>query len=201
MVFDVEYKKIMEAFKKTPPLYRPSKFWEVHNDKNDKQLKDFGYGNFKQTVNTNYFQSTIEGVRDPYFLFLLHEHSKKEWITMPFASKLLNYSGSFFKKMVYKSYLCMLYEHVAKIDSQHALDKVKEPEVGNPVKLIYKDRVITQDILSSALEFYAMEEATGLSKKDSLKIAEIGAGSGRVGYFLLSLFKDKNFKYCVFDIP
>jgi len=199
--FFEECETIAKGYKNGPALYQASKFWEYFNERNLGQLRQGGFERFKQTANWNYFQFMAISLRDPYFLILLSVTKKLELLKIILRSRIKNCSLPFLRTIVHKWYVCMLYKVVKSRDYLNILNRVVEPEEGTPVKVYYEGKQISQDIVSSTLEFYAMEEVMKLTERTSLKFAEIGAGGGRLGYLMLSLFRDKNAKYCIFDIP
>lgn len=201
MDFFAKCEAIIKGYKNSPALYQPSKFWELFNERNLGQLRQEGIERFKQTANWNYFQFMAISLRDPYFLLLLSVTKKLELLKIILKSRVKNCSLPFLRTTIHKWYVCMLYKLVKSRDYLNVLGRVKEPEEGTPVKVFYEGKQISQDILSSTLEFYSMEEVMRLTQRPSLKFAEIGAGGGRLGYLMLSLFKDRNAKYCIFDIP
>ena len=201
MDFSTLYKKIVSSYKKSPSLYRESLFWKHYNKLNQAQLEERGYENFKQTANWNYYQFEISSIRNIYLLFLFSVTPKLESLKILLRSKIKNCSLPWFRRLIYKYFIGTLYEFVAKIDSQKILDGIAEPLEGNPVLVSYKNKLLSQDVLSSTLEFYTLEEAAQISQKKFLKIAELGAGYGRLAYLITSLLKNKDVKYCIFDIP
>lgn len=192
---------IRSLYAKSKELYRPSKFWEWFNAKNTKQLKDEGYEHFKQTANANYFQFMVEGVRNRYFTYFLQDYPKRELFKMFFFSKTKNCPLGFLGQMVYRTYVAMLYGYIKTIDRLNLVDRIHEPREGTPVDVFYEGKVLSQDILNSLQEFYAIEEVARISDRNSLVMGEVGAGYGRVGFLFANIFQKKKFKYCVFDIP
>src|SRR5271163_78992 len=54
-VQDPELGKMLADLMSSPAIYHPSKFWFYYLSKNVEELEKHGIGNFKQTVNQNYF--------------------------------------------------------------------------------------------------------------------------------------------------
>jgi len=194
-------KIIDKIYASSPALYRPSKFWERFNDLNMHQLIEKGYGRFKQTANTNYFQFMVEGVRNRYLTFFLPDYPKRELFRTLLLSRTADCPLKLVGRLVYRTYVVMLYGYVQTLDRLHLIDRVHEPEEGTPVKVFYEGKMLSQDILNSAQEFYALDEVTHISDRDSLIVGEIGAGYGRIGFLLANVFASKRFKYCIFDVP
>jgi putative sugar O-methyltransferase len=103
----------------------------------------------------------------------------------------------YLQQIIYKTYTASLYEFVAHLDTQDILKKIEEPLIGNPILISYKNKLITQDLCNSVYDYYAIVGEIDLPKKP--KIAEIGAGYGRVAYVFLSILT--NSSYCIIDIP
>jgi len=193
--------EVTNAYKKSPELYRASVFWSDFNKKNNRQLTEHGFSHFKQTINFNYFQFGISSVRASYLLYLLPRVSKLVLVKAFFGSRIKNAPFSLPRRFIYKFYISLLYEFVAEGDTLKLLDWLTESDEGNPIKVFYKGKVFSEDILNSVLEFYSLEEAAHVTAKPSLKIAELGAGYGRLAYVILSILKNSKVKYCIFDIP
>ena len=61
----------------------------------------------------------------------------------------------------------------------------------------YKNKLISQDLCNSIHEFYAIRQSGKFPKK--MKIAELGAGYGRLAFIFLKVLPDSS--YCIIDIP
>ena len=188
---------MFKELKKSPALYQPSIFWEGLNKIHLEYLSKDGFNNFKRTVNTKYFNWGTLGIivhqLSPIFKELLRGNIAP-FIDSKFGdAKNLNY----FKKLAYRIYLASLFEYISQRDSLKILDHIEEPLIGNPLVVEYKGKIISQDLCNSVYEFYSFTQHLKLSKK--VKVAELGAGYGRVGYVLLKTLPDPT--YCVIDIP
>jgi len=89
----------------------------------------------------------------------------------------------------------LLWEFVRRRDSCGAL-ALPEPLVGHPFPVMWRGRLISQDLANSALEAAAIRRATG--PRPVRSFLEIGAGYGRTAYVLLSVFP--NCTYTIVDI-
>jgi len=196
-----ECESISALYASSPPLYRPSKYWKRFNDLNLRQLREGGYERFKQTTNSNYFQFMVQGLRQPYLTSFLADYPKRELLRMLIASRTKDCPLGLIGRLVYRMYVAMLYGYVKKLDYLHLLDRVREPEEGTPVTVLYDGKTLSQDILNTAQEFYSMDEVLHLTDYQSLTVGEIGAGHGRIGFLLANVLAGKRFKYCVFDVP
>lgn len=188
---------MFKELKKAPILYHPSLFWDTLNKAHIEYLSNRGFNNFKRTINIKYFNWGSLGI-------IVHQLSPilRELLSGNFAplinssfedAKKFNYFGAF----TYRVYLASLFEYISQHDSLKILDKIKEPRVGNPFLVKYKDKLISQDLCNSVYEFYSATQDIRLPKK--VRIAELGAGYGRLGYVLLKTLPDST--YCIIDIP
>jgi len=198
--------KMMCAMKNAPALYAPSPFWEQLLAKHVEELELEGFENFKRTVNMRYFNWSILGIVRHQLASVL-----RQWMAHPSLSPFLaQFNGYRLEKgsaaksfnpvsaAIYKVYVAMLADFVATSDKLGLLDKIGEPEVGNPFVINYRGRRISQDLCNSIHEFYSSTAASDPAKP-GFRIAELGAGYGRLGQVYLSALP--NASYCVIDIP
>jgi len=198
--------QMMSAMKKASPLYTPSAFWEHLVAKHIEELKREGFSNFKRTINMRYFNWGILGIVRHQLLPVLWR-----WISRPnlspFVAQFSNYRSSTDSKVksfspataaLYKIYVAMLADFVADSDKRGLLDKVTEPEIGNPFVINHRGRLVSQDLCNSIHEFYNSTAACD-PLKPGFRIAELGAGYGRLGQVYLSALPKAS--YCVIDIP
>lgn len=195
------YELINDSSAKSSKKYHPSTNWAKVGKKQITQLHNSGYENFKRTIGRDYFQHMVSSLRYPYLWQLLSKISNRELIDIFFNSHIKGCPLPFFRSVIYKWYVSMLYLFVKKKDRHNILGLVNEPLEGNPIRVIYKGKLLSQDILNSTLEFYTMDSRLDLVKSDNLVVAEIGAGYGRLAYVIMSILKSRNLKYCIFDIP
>lgn len=198
--------KMMHAMKGASPLYTPSVFWERLVALHLEDLKDEGFDNFKRSLNMEYFNWGILGIIRHQLTPML-----RQWVTepslSPFFAKFEDYRSIDSSKVksfnrvtaaIYKVYVAMLADVVAASDKLGLLERIAEPELGHPFLIDYRGRHISQDLCNSIHEFYSSTAACDLSKS-SFRIAELGAGYGRLGQVYLSALP--NASYCVIDIP
>ena len=83
-----------------------------------------------------------------------------------------------------------------RMDRHGLRHKVEEPLVGNPLRVKFGRKLLSQDLASSIMECNVLADLTkGIA---SPRVAEIGAGYGRVGY---TYAKTLPGQYFIFDIP
>jgi putative sugar O-methyltransferase len=200
---------MLTSFQKADEIYKPSYFWQDINALHMRQIEEGGYENFKQTINFKYF-GFVPSVASDQFLEVM-----RFWLAHPsieiFKSKFEDYVPFDFGykvdiltkyvprgRITYKLFVSMLWEYTKHIDRYNILDTLEEPIEGNPFKIYYGGRLISQDLCNSVLEYYSIIDALPLWDKANLNIAELGAGYGRVAYVFL---KAHRCKYTIFDIP
>lgn len=117
------------------------------------------------------------------------------WITRNLRMDL----GRSAQKRVYRWLVAMLWDYTAAHDKLGLVEKLAEPRLGSPVEIYYQAKLVSQDLAHSILECNSILGEIGeLAQDRSLRIAEVGAGYGRLGYVLLHAVKCQ---YVVFDIP
>lgn len=202
-------KKVLDSMfkelEKSSSLYQPSKFWSSLNKLHIKYLSNGGLRDFKRSINTKYFDWGTLGILVHQLSPLLNEMLDGNFAPI-FRSEFQNYNFNLNKRarqfnfitaFIYKVYIAGLFEYILKYDKFQILDKINEPLVGNPFVISYKNKLISQDLCNSVYDFTSIFNNIRLPKKP--KIAELGAGYGRVGYVLLKMIPDST--YCVIDIP
>lgn len=196
---------MFKELKKSPVLYQPSIFWDELNKIHLEYLSKDGFDNFKRTVNTKYFNWGTLGIivhqLSPIFKEFLRGNIAP-LIESKFEDKRLNLRQSvkklnYFEELTCRIYLASLFEYISRCDSLKILQRIEEPLIGNPFVVRYKGKLISQDLYNSVYEFYSITQNLKLPKK--IKVAELGAGYGRVGYVILKTLPDS--AYCVIDIP
>ncbi len=188
---------MFEEMKKSPTLYQPSMFWDVLNEVHLEYLSKSGFSNFKRTINTKYFNWGSLGILIHQFRPILREFTKGNF--NPFVKSNFEHAKKFNRlgAFTYRIYLASLYDYISQNDHLGILDKIKEPKLGNPFVVKYKGKLISQDLCNSIYEFYSITEGNNFSGK--VKIVELGAGYGRLGYVFLKMLPDSS--YCIIDIP
>lgn len=195
---------IVAGYKKSAPIYQPSLFWQEYADKHSRKLDTDGYANFKRTLNLNYFYFNV-GIKSKQFFKqitgLLRE-TNLSFLKILFELRFEDPPKSIFPEnrhiWLYKLFMSLLIEKVRKDDHLELLAGLSEPPVGAPFRIYWKGRLISQDILNSILEFYVINEHVNLQSGSITRVAEIGAGYGRLAFVFLSALPAK---YAIFDIP
>lgn len=199
-------KKMFGVMKKSNPVYHPSLLWEEKNRDHLEQLRTRGYDNFKRTLGAAYSSSEIVSPVDDWFMSLFSKWLKNptlDVLTTKFEGEMyherptgkteLNRRQLFF----YRLFVSMLWEYTKKVDKENLLEELEEPSIGNPPRVFYKGKLISQDLCKSILDYYAITNHLPTTHKN-LTIAEIGTGYGRTAYVFL---KSIRCKYVCFDIP
>lgn len=180
---------MIEVIRRSKAIYHPSLFWENLNKLNLEQLQALGYSNFKRSVNQNYFNFLITSPINDQFISV-----SLKWLKNPklgvFTSRFegdkyiecfehkfkLHKKQSFF----YKLFVSMLWEYTRTIDKENLLENLEEPIEGNPLRIFYKGRLISQDLCNSVLEYYSITNYIPHDEKENLTIAELGGAMGGV---------------------
>lgn len=189
--------KMLEELKRTSALYRPSAFWDNLNRVHLEYLSKSSFDNFKRTINSKYFNWGGLGILVHQLSPVIYKLMKGNFTPLIKSKNFGGKKSNFLESLIYRVYLASLYEYVSQNDPLKLLDKIEEPLVGNPYLVRYKGRLISQDLCNSIYDFYSMTSSIRLPKR--IKIVELGAGYGRVGYVLLNVLRGSS--YCVIDIP
>jgi len=99
------------------------------------------------------------------------------------------------ERWLYTFAVRLLWEYARRNDPL-GVTELEEPSLGDPLPVRWRGRTISQDLANSALELAAIDRA--LEGGEPASILEIGAGYGRLGHTLLSLFGSAS--YTVVDI-
>jgi putative sugar O-methyltransferase len=191
------------------PLYMMGEFWAYYGSHHLKLLRFYGAENFKRTVAHNYQNWLIVTLDDPQLRAML-----AKWPEIGSIEPLLNeieapshvgYHTQDFEyllalpapRAVYKLAVGLIWEYVLKGDKSGLLQQLDELEIGNPIRITRRGRLISSDLAHSLRERNMLLDACGLKGDEGLTIAEIGAGHGR----LAEIFgRTSNYRYVIFDI-
>jgi putative sugar O-methyltransferase len=203
----------MMAELQTAPEFLPSKFWSDINEKNLKMLKQDGIHNFKRTLAQNYYNWLIVS-ENPQFAFVKNKRpflSKFVDLSFEMESKVdvqtilteQKYYLSDEQRMNYGRFVTLLWKLMLKLDTHRLSRRVEEPLLGNPVRIFLrrffkKQRLISQDLANSIIECNVLCDLDKKGGAKKPKIAEIGAGSGRLAHVYLATQPGA---YFIFDIP
>lgn len=199
---------MLEEVAAAAPLYRPSRFWENLNAINLSMLSDHGLSNFKRTVAQNYFNWLVIRRNDSQFRRVFDAWLRKPSLQPLFNTletpELLKTIIGLEKEvkskqlLIYKLFVGMLWETTLRGDRSGLAASLEEPSLGNPIVLRRRGRCISQDLANSIREFNTLLEAEASLLGRPKRMAELGAGYGRLGHVLLS---DPGTRYFIFDIP
>jgi putative sugar O-methyltransferase len=186
---------MVTALAEAPEIYRPSRFWEALNREHLELLQsDSGFGGFKRTVNTSYFQFGSAAFVTSLPLLIAN------WLRHPDPSLLgATVTGLHgWRPRVFAIVLALYANTVRHRPGGHLLDEMVEPGLGNPITVRYEGRMITEDMCHSVEEFASI--TTGVPRDLPIRRAvEIGAGYGRLAYVFARARPD--IQYHVVDIP
>ena len=196
---------MFEELSKAPLIYQPSEHWQGLNNLHLEQISEGGINNFKRSVNMKYFNWSILGILVHQMKPVINE-LKKGNLSIFVKTRFRGYNAKLGRKVteydfisaqVYKIFVASLFNFVKSKDKLNIFDILQEPAAGNPFMIKYKDKVITQDLCNSVLEFYNIIQDTDQNKK--INIVEIGAGYGRLAHVFLKMFPKST--YTIIDIP
>lgn len=201
-----ELQFLFDEMAKMPEIYRPSKFWTDLNKVHEDQILYADLSNFQRSINVRYFNWRILPIIRHQTLPMLRSFFKGNFDPV-FKSTFINPRVPGVKNIthfnplaaiIYRIYVASLYEFVKKGDHRGLLEKIDEPELGNPFKVMYKGRVRTQDLCNSVHEFYSVFDHVPVSG-DKIHVAELGQGYGRTAHVILKALPQAT--YCAIDIP
>jgi len=200
----------------SPELYRPSEFWEVFFGHNMQQLRDVGLSNFKVTVNQNYQNFIPRSLDDPK-IKRLTEWFLSEPSIRPFLSFIENpdhltdegylaqpdtqiFRNDPQQMALYEMLVVLGWEYCKSRDPLGICSRLEEPELGNPIRVHYEGKLISQDLSTSFVE---VTDFLGPWRErygdNPVSIIEIGGGYGRLAHAMMSTTMVD--KYFVVDIP
>jgi putative sugar O-methyltransferase len=191
--------EMQEEFSKSRAEILPSKFWLEYNKMNVEQLQQYGYENFKRTLALNYF-TFVSGFRDPQISHLFRNLPLPSILAVLLRTLLsgkhdyLPLKGS----INYNLLTYLVWEFVSRHDPERLLKRLHEPEEGNPPRILINNKLISQDLANSVLEYYSIMHPS-IVPSSIKRVIELGAGYGRTAYVILSLLP--HVKYVVVDIP
>ncbi|KAB7646297.1 putative sugar O-methyltransferase [Polymorphobacter fuscus] len=183
-----------------PEVYQPSKFWEQLNEQNVAQLEARGLGNFKRTLAQNYF-TWVVGVRSPLFQHLAAAMTASDWRRVMWGLPMFSRESDLGLRRFYENQIFtrMVWIVAERVDRLNVMKSLQEPAFGNPFRIFFEGRLISQDLANSVIEMYAILEAHMPAPNDAFTVCEIGAGYGRNCFVFRSFFK--HCKYIIADIP
>lgn len=176
-----------------------SAFWRHIGDQHARALDQFGPERMKRHQALQYFTwqwGATAGLRDAQLRFLLLHQPVGAWVRAwrgPVTGDWSDMPWSPLKRRIYVTAVRLLWEY-ALVHGDADVMGLSEPELGSPLPVIWRDRLISQDLANTALEVRTMRPV--LNKPHHF--LEVGAGYGRTAYALLSLYP--NARYTIVDI-
>jgi len=200
--------EMTRALEAGPEIYRPSNFWTDLGRVHRAQLERLGFDNFKRTVNTRYFNWRILGI-------VRHQLGViGDWLRRPdlevfrarFPQPTFGPGGTIASfnapsAWIYKTFVAMYADSLARHDPLGIVGKLEEPSVGNPFTVVHRGRSISQDLCNSIHELYSifLQDAGPIATGGPLEVAELGAGYGRLAYVIVSA--SPGVRYTIIDVP
>lgn len=193
---------MMKELDAAPAIFRPSKYWEILNDKNIAQLRLNGFENFKRTINQNYFNWIPTDAEDNQIRRLtefFHANPPETPLTVDYRASLDSERGMSDSERkarwdLYANFVGLLWHYTEKTDKHGVLSELSEPEVGNPIRIMAGEKCLSQDLANSVRERNVVMDHAG----DGKVVAELGAGYGRLAYVFGATTRCR---YLIFDIP
>ena len=208
LIADVQ--KMQTSVLNGPAAFRPGAFWDDLVDRNLVMLKSSGIENFKRTLANNYYNWMVTSLYDPQIQLAI-----KTWLRHPSSRPLRAtlegggtvddiqtldrtdaYSYSRLRSWKYKTFVAAIWETARRLDQRGLTNDLSEPQHGNPLRVVSRGKLISQDLANSVIEFSYVDSACAVG--DGTRVAELGAGYGRLADVFL---KSCDVVYCVFDIP
>jgi putative sugar O-methyltransferase len=192
-----------------PEIYRPGAFWSELLERNLEMLRTDGVRNFKRTLGNNYYNWLVISLPDPQMRAAI-----RRWLQRPSLAPLrarieparelriagqdgtTNLELSSKSARRYRFFVASTWEYARANDPLGLAERLEEPEVGNPLRLWTRGRVVSQDLANSIVECNYVARS-GLVR-DGAKVAELGAGYGRLAHAFSAVAR---LAYCIFDIP
>jgi putative sugar O-methyltransferase len=196
---DPRLRQMLDEFPKFRDEILPSRYWEQLNKKNLRQISDSSYENFKRTVARNYFTFIVT----PW-----NQQTRFLMRSLPFGQAMRIFFSAFvaprhelfkwYQSIYYNLLTHLLWAYVERHDPDDLLERLNEPLEGNPPRVFEGDRLISQDLANSFLEYSSVMQAD-IDRNEIGTIMELGSGYGRTAYVYLTL--NPECRYILVDIP
>lgn len=194
---DSRLSDMIQAYSKSKQEFSASKYWEKLNHIHLQHLLQTGYVNFKRTVSLNYFTWTGPGVEEQV-LALRKKLPKDRVKRCSILAHTIQHEGfSQEQAFHYNLLTLLLWEYAITQDNGNISAVLSEPEEGSPPHLLVHNKLISQDLANSILEFRSIVD--NLGQEGVKSIMELGAGYGRTAFPFLKLMPQ--IKYFIVDIP
>ena len=215
-----ETKKMLEQIDlmnielKRKPIYFPGEFWEGVGRFHVQVLEQYGVENFKRTVSHHYQNWFMDSYNDPQVRQLFNTWpanlALEPWtnvIEIPNHVGLPTLDDDFKTPMyrlanpesleIYRISVGLLWEFVKNSTAGNLLEQLPELEIGNPLRIWRKGKLISSDMAHSLRERSMFLDALNLKGNEGLIVGELGAGHGR----LAEVFgRTTNYRHFIFDI-
>jgi len=182
----------------------PSRFWSKLGAEHQRVLTEHGVESVKRRQALRYFTWRWRPkaiMRSEQLRFLVRNTSPRTWAAIlrePIALDDESWEGTGFSRGERRLTVIatrLLWAYAEHHGSPEVL-RLDEPELGAPLPVRWRGRLISQDLANSALEAAAVARALGGRAPTS--IVEIGAGYGRTAYWLLATYPQAS--YTIIDI-
>jgi len=182
--------------------------WNELAAKHVKLIREHGFENFKRTINFEYHQWSVRSFFDVKSLRLLASLASKGRIPRAALEAHLDIEDALDTRWTkgaiteqrlraYRFYVGLLWDYACVEDALGLIRDLEEPRFGRPLPITFGGKLITQDLALATLELNDIARQCDL--RGVRRVAEIGAGYGRVAWLFLQ--SQPQLSYHVFDIP
>jgi putative sugar O-methyltransferase len=182
----------------TGRLTEISSAWELLSQKHLDELLRNGYRDFKRTIGCNYFNFLVQN-GDPQMIFLEAALSPAVCFGLRTVAQSMPNDPNLQlpDQVAYRYFVLLLWTYAQNLDAAGYLDRLDEPQEGNPITIEMNGRRISSDLVNSVLEYYSISEVMDFSK--CRRVLEIGGGYGRSACSILQL--NQHIQYTLVDVP
>ena len=205
---------INQEILRSDPIYRPSQFWQLLGEAQKSHLRFSGEKNFKRNINQSYCHFIPKALDDLLMVHLKNVHypvnvnavyvfkdpdnDPNLWFSFYEDYQIFTENREL-KKNLYCEFISKIYEYALHSSYGSVLYGLEEPELGNPIRIFRNGKLISQDLVTSAMEYGLVSKHLNYLKLENpYVIGELGAGYGRLAYVFL---KSTSCQYMIFDIP
>lgn len=193
---------MVDDMRRADPVYRPSPFWERLVRKQTEALDDDGIEHFKRTLNMQYFSWSLRWI----LVFLIWpvllrgvRHVDRRLLTADADVHRPAFGlRARIENRLYGIYILLLNRVVDEDDPLGLLERLEEPDLGDPIVVRADGKRRSQDLANSVHELYSALADRGAADAP-IHVLELGAGYGRVGFVFLEALPSCT--YTIVDIP